>query len=166
MKSKLFLIAFAIFCFALTASAQQSQDIEFRQEFDKWENEVLTNNPESQGNLLLMAKVSKDISEGVRIKLALKGIDKPYKITVTPLKYEKDASGKLVKTAFTEDFATASFYGKMKLEDFHSPTIITPINSEANAIEISLDLGDGKNPKLTLSLKENAPTIGTLNSVK
>ncbi len=166
MKSKLFLIAFAIFCFALNASAQKQEDIEFRQEFDKWETSVLTDNPESEGNLLLMAKVSKNISEGVRIKLAFKGIDKSYKITVTPLKYEKDANGKLVKTEFTEDFATVSFYGKMKLEDFHSPTIITPVNSEANAIEISLDLGDGRNPKLTLSLKDKIPTVGTLNSVR
>lgn len=165
MKTKTFLITFAVFCFAFTASAQQQEDIEFQATFDKWENSVLPDTPNSQGNLLLMAKVSKDESTIARIKLAFRGLDQDYKITVTPLKYEKDANGKLVKTEFTDDIATVSTRGKMKLEDFHSPTIITFVNAEANAIEISLETAEGKNPKITLSLKDDAPTVGTLNSV-
>lgn len=166
MKIRLFLIAFITFCFALTVSAQQPEDIKFKQEFDKWESSILANYPDSKDNLLLMAEVSKDNSETARIRLAFKGFDKAYKITVTPLKYEKDVNGKSVKTEFTGDIATASFLGDMKLEDFHSPTIITHVNAEVNAIEISINAGEGVNPKITLSLKDDIPSVGTLNSIK
>lgn len=166
MKSKLFLIAFVILSFALTVSAQKQEDIEFRQEFEKFESSILADNPNSDENFFLLAKVSKDNSETARIKLAFKGLDKSYKITVTPLKYEKDASGKFTRQEFTEDIATASFKGIMKLEDFHSPTIITPVNVEANAIEILFETADGRNPKITLKLDDKIPNVGTLNSVK
>ena len=166
MKYKLFLIAFVILCFSLNISAQKQEDVEFQQEFERWESNVSANSSSSERNFLLMAKVSKDNSETARIKLAFKGIDKSYKITITPLKLEKDADGNFTRQEFTEDVATASIQGNPKLSDFHSPTILINVESDVNAVEISLKTADGRNPKITLKVDDQTPSVGTLNSVK
>lgn len=167
MKIKLLFVAIVIFCLCGIVSAQK--DVEFRQEFDAWKTSVSKNAVDSPDQLFLMAKARRIDSESARVKVGLFGVFRSYEITVTPLKYEKGADGKLVQTEVFEKvkISMKSPAGKISGKpEFSDPTITFFADAEANAVEIQLKTNDGKNPKITLSLSQDQDTIGTLTNAK
>ncbi len=168
MKIRLLFVTVFIFCLSGIVSAQQ-EDLEFRQEFDAWKESVSKNPADSKDQLFFMAKAKRDDAKSATVKINLFGVLNNYEIFVRPLKYEKNADGKLVQTQMFDEVKMSTRTPESRISDrpeLHSPTIAFFADSEANAVEVELKTSDNRNPKITIFLKQNEDTVGTIMSAK
>jgi hypothetical protein len=153
-------------CLSLSAiSFAQDNSNDLQREFETWESSVLSKNENLKGSLFLMAKLKRDDDRSATVRLGFAGVNSAYRIQVTPLKVEKDETGKFISQEIAEAL-TISTPSVSKLSDFHSPAITFLAPKEANAVEISFKFGDKQSPKMTLELSSERESVGKLTSVK
>jgi hypothetical protein len=130
-------------------------------EYEVFQQQILSKKQNKQHTFILAE--NKQIDENaLSMKMGIGGFYESFKVVVTPVKYEKNTEGKLVKIAEFSPTSVSMKGNKKDEPQFANPEIVLEFNNEMNAFEIAVNFDNSENNQmLTVKLGQKGKIIST-----
>ena len=164
MKIKKF-FSLALILLAVQVVFAQNKQTSSRLAFEEWKHVKLASPEKQERQFLYFAASSKKAQpNSAIINFGIAGFKRKFDVSITPLKYEQTADGKLIETEFPEAGKLQKVSAQERAVDFAEPSMKILVLPDANAVRLSIRF-DGEAKAKTIILKlTRVPSTGLLTS--